>query len=140
LSWARDWRIERHPAPGCPPGKAQATLDVAGALFAAAVADRANETLPRLGAESARRMGQAHLAFAAPGGAAQKGGFAGKRPRPTPKGRRDAEEVDRRGLRLQLLEQPAPAGAIVRRLADPSEAPTHPSLARAWAKRRRPGR
>jgi hypothetical protein len=41
-----------------PPGKAQAALDVAGAPVAAPVADRANETLPRFDAESARRMGQ----------------------------------------------------------------------------------
>jgi transposase len=64
----RDWRsvfmreglvgIERNPAPGCPPVKAQAALSVAGELFAAPVADRANWTLPRLCDEIERRTGQ----------------------------------------------------------------------------------
>ena len=54
----RDWRstfrregvagIERHPAPGCPPVKAQAALAVASELFAAPVENRINWTLPRL--------------------------------------------------------------------------------------------
>jgi len=63
----RDWRsvfmreglvgIERHPAPGCPPVKAQAALSVAGELFAAPAADRANWTMPRLCDEIERRTG-----------------------------------------------------------------------------------
>jgi transposase-like protein len=54
----RDWRstfmregpagIERHPAPGCSPVKAEAALAVARELFAAPVENRINWTLPRL--------------------------------------------------------------------------------------------
>jgi transposase len=64
----RDWRsafmreglsgIERHPAPGSPPVKAQAALSVAGELFASPVANRTNWTLPRLCDEIERRTGQ----------------------------------------------------------------------------------
>jgi transposase len=63
----RDWRstfmreglcgIERHPAPGCSPVKAEAALVVARELFAAPVADRVNWTLPRLSEEIERRTG-----------------------------------------------------------------------------------
>jgi transposase len=63
----RDWRssfmreglagIERHPAPGRLPVKAEAALGVARELFAAPVADRANWTLPRLSDEIERRTG-----------------------------------------------------------------------------------
>jgi transposase len=63
----RDWRstfmreglsgIERHPAPGSPPVKAQAALSVAGELFASPVANRTNWTLPRLCDEIERRTG-----------------------------------------------------------------------------------
>ncbi|MGI8569185.1 MAG: hypothetical protein ACR2KT_09055, partial [Methylocella sp.] len=61
----RDWRstfmreglagIERHPAPGCSPVKAEAALAVASELFAAPVENRINWTLPRLPEEIARR-------------------------------------------------------------------------------------
>jgi len=64
----RDWRstfmhegvvgIERHPAPGCLPVKAEAALAVARELFAAPVANRSNWTLPRLSDEIERRTGQ----------------------------------------------------------------------------------
>jgi transposase len=64
----RDWRsafmreglsgIERHPAPGSAPVKAQAALSVAGELFASPVANRTNWTLPRLCDEIERRTGQ----------------------------------------------------------------------------------
>jgi transposase len=64
----RDWRsafmreglsgIERHPAPGSPPVKAQAALNVAGELFVSPVANRTNWTLPRLCDEIERRTGQ----------------------------------------------------------------------------------
>ena len=63
----RDWRssfmrdgltgIERHPAPGRSPVKAEAALDVARELFAAPVANRINWTLPRLCEEIERRTG-----------------------------------------------------------------------------------
>jgi len=43
-------------------------------------------------------------------------------------------EVERIGLRLQLLKQQATAGDIVLLYGDESEALTHPYLARAWAK------
>jgi hypothetical protein len=60
--------------------------------------------------------------------------FRYRRPRHTLKGRQDASEVDRIGLRLQLREQQAEAGDIVLLYDDESEALTHPYLARAWAK------
>ena len=63
----RDWRssfmrdgltgIERHPAPGRSPVKAEAALDVARELFAAPVENRINWTLPRLCEEIERRTG-----------------------------------------------------------------------------------
>jgi hypothetical protein len=42
--------------------------------------------------------------------------------------------VDRIGLRLQLRKRQAESGDIVLLYGDESEAPTHPYLARAWAK------
>jgi transposase len=42
-------------------------------------------------------------------------------------------EIERVGLRLQLLKQQAVAGDIVLLYGDESEALTHPYLARAWA-------
>ena len=63
----RNWRswfmregltgIERHPAPGCSPVKAEAALAVARELFAAPVENRINWTLPRLSEEIERRTG-----------------------------------------------------------------------------------
>jgi transposase len=63
----RDWRstfmreglagLERHPAPGRSPVKAEAALSVARELFAAPVANRANWTLPRLSEEIEQRTG-----------------------------------------------------------------------------------
>ncbi|MCI0598754.1 MAG: helix-turn-helix domain-containing protein [Beijerinckiaceae bacterium] len=63
----RNWRsifmreglagIERHPAPGCAPLKAEAALEVARELFAAPVENRINWTLPRLAEEIERRTG-----------------------------------------------------------------------------------
>ena len=50
------------------------------------------------------------------------------------KGRQTEGEVERVGLRLQLLKQQAEAGDIVLLYGDESEALTHPYLARAWAK------
>ena len=47
--------IERHPAPGCSPVKAEAALAVASELFAAPVENRINWTLPRLAEEIERR-------------------------------------------------------------------------------------
>jgi hypothetical protein len=49
--------IERHPAPGCAPVKADAALEVARELFAAPVENRINWTLPRLAEEIERRTG-----------------------------------------------------------------------------------
>jgi len=51
------------------------------------------------------------------------------------KGRQNAAEIERVGLRLQLLKAQAAAGDIVLLFEDESEALTHPYLARAWAKR-----
>ena len=66
-------------------------------------------------------------------GTAQKK-FRWRRPRHTLKGRQDAAEVERVGLRLQLRKQQAEAGDIILLYGDESEALTHPYLARAWAK------
>ena len=60
--------------------------------------------------------------------------FCWRRPRHTLKGRQLAAEVERIGLRLQLLRQQADAGDLVLLYGDESEALTHPYLARAWAK------
>jgi len=60
--------------------------------------------------------------------------FRWRRPRHTLKGRQVPCEVERIGLRLQLLKQQATAGDIVLLYGDESEALTHPYLARAWAK------
>jgi transposase len=51
------------------------------------------------------------------------------------KGRQDAGEIDRVGLRLQIRRQQAQAGDIVLLYEDESEALTHPYLAHAWAPR-----
>jgi len=51
------------------------------------------------------------------------------------KGRQIANEIERVGLRLQLLKAQAEAGDIVLLYGDESEALTHPYLARAWAER-----
>ncbi|SIR43158.1 MULTISPECIES: transposase [Acidiphilium] len=45
-----------------------------------------------------------------------------------------ADDIERVGLRLQLLKQQAAAGDIVLLYGDESEALTHPYLARVWAK------
>ena len=60
--------------------------------------------------------------------------FRWRRPRHTLKGRQTASEVDRIGLRLQLRKRQAEAGDIVLLHCDESEALTHPSLARVWAR------
>jgi len=51
------------------------------------------------------------------------------------KGRQDAVEIERVGLRLHLRKAQAEAGDIVLLYGDESEALTHPYLARVWAKR-----
>jgi transposase len=51
------------------------------------------------------------------------------------KGRQDAGEIDRVGLRLRIRRQQAQAGDIVLLYGDESEALTHPYLAHAWAPR-----
>jgi transposase len=56
-----------------------------------------------------------------------------RRPRHTLKGRQDAGEVERAGLRLSLLKQQAQAGDRIVLHVDESEALTHPYLARTWA-------
>jgi transposase len=61
--------------------------------------------------------------------------FRWRRPRHTPKGRQDADAIDRVGLRLALRKAQSEAGDIVLLFADESEALTHPYLARARAKR-----
>jgi transposase len=60
-------------------------------------------------------------------------GLRFRRPRHTLKGRQDAAEVERAGLRLSLLKQEAQAGGRLVLHVDESEALTHPSLARTWA-------
>ena len=77
--------------------------------------------------------GRSHQPLATVQGAAQKK-FRWRRPRHTLKGRQDASEVERVGLRLQLRKQQAEAGDIILLYGDESEALTHPYLARAWAK------
>lgn len=77
--------------------------------------------------------GHEHQSFATVQGTAKKK-FRWRRPRHTLKGRQAACEVERVGLRLQLLKQQADAGDIVLLYGDESEALTHPYLARAWAK------
>ena len=64
-----------------------------------------------------------------------KRGFRWRRPRHTLRGRQDASEVDRVGLRLRLRRQQARAGDIILLFGDESEALTHPYLAHAWAER-----
>lgn len=77
--------------------------------------------------------GRQHQPFAIVQGVAKKN-FRWRRPRHTLKGRQIAEEIERVGLRLQLLKSQAEAGDIVLLFGDESEALTHPYLARAWAK------
>jgi transposase len=60
-------------------------------------------------------------------------GLRFRRPRHTLKGRQDAAEVERAGLRLSLLKQEAQAGGRLVLHVDESEALTHPYLARTWA-------
>ena len=76
-----------------------------------------------------------HLGLQAQHPAAQKGGFAWRRPRHTLKGRQDEQAVARSGVRLKLLRQQAKAGDIRLFFQDESEALTHPYLAHVWAKR-----
>jgi transposase len=66
-------------------------------------------------------------------GNAKKGGLRWKRPRHTLKGRQDVDEVERSGLRLQLMRQQAETGDITLLFADESEALTHPYLSHKWA-------
>jgi transposase len=75
-----------------------------------------------------------HQPFATLQGPAKKK-FRWRRPRHTLKGRQVACDVERVGLRLQLLKQQAAADDIVLLYGDESEALTHPYLARAWAQR-----
>jgi transposase len=72
--------------------------------------------------------------LAAVQGAAKKN-FRWRRPRHTLKGRQNAAEIARAGLRLTLRKAQAEAGDIVLLYGDESEALTHPYLARAWARR-----
>jgi transposase len=50
--------LKTHPPPGAAPVKAEAALSVAEDLLSAPVADRTNWTLPRLGDEIEKRIGQ----------------------------------------------------------------------------------
>lgn len=80
-------------------------------------------------------MRHRHLGLAAQHPAAQKGGFAWRRPRHTLKGRQDSQAVERSGVRLSLFRQQAAAGDIRLLFQDEFEALTHPYLAHVWAKR-----
>ena len=119
-------------APGPAPVKSAAALRVVTPLLEAPVADRPNWTIPRLRAEieaqAGVRISRSQLSKAL------RKKFRWRRPRHTLKGRQDAAEVERVGLRLQLRKQQAEAGDIILLYGDESEALTHPYLARAWAK------
>lgn len=77
----------------------------------------------------------AYFPFPPERSAQAKRGFRWRRPRHTLKGRQDAGEINRVGLRLQIRRQQAQAGDIVLLYEDESEALTHPYLAHAWAPR-----
>src|SRR3954451_6570676 len=77
----------------------------------------------------------AYFPFPPERSAQAKRGFRWRRPRHTLKGRQDAGEIDRVGLRLRIRRQQAQAGDIVLLYGDESEALTHPYLAHAWAPR-----
>ena len=119
-------------APGPAPVKSAAALRVVTPLLEAG---RRSAELDH--SAPARRDrgagGRAHQPLATVQGAAQQQ-FRWRRPRHTLKGRQDAAEVERVGLRLQLRKQQAEAGDIILLYGDESEALTHPYLARAWAK------
>ena len=119
---------------GPPPVKTEAALRVCVPLLEAPVADRPNWTIPRLIAEIKRveriEIGPSQLSKALRKKTSDGGG-----PRPTLKGRQNADAIERVGLRLKLRRQQAEAGDIVLLYADESEALTHPYLARAWAER-----
>ena len=121
-------------APGPSAAKGERALEVASAVLREPVENRTNWTLPRLCAEVERQTGT-RLPFAHEPPAQAKRGFRWRRPRHTLKGRQDADEVDRIGLRPRLRRQQAQAGDIVLLCGDKSEALTHPYLAHAWAKR-----
>lgn len=89
-------------APGRAPVKSEAALRIALPLLAEPVADRPNWTIPRLRTEIEAREGvrisRSQLSKARR--YAKK--FRWRRPRHTLKGRQNAAEVERVGLRLQL--------------------------------------
>src|SRR3546814_12374615 len=78
----------------------------------------------------------ADLAVPAEHPAPGKRGLRGRRPRHSPTGRQDADEVDRIGLRLRLRRAQAEAGDISLLFADESEALTPPYLAHRSEERR----
>ena len=119
-------------APGPAPVTSEAALRVVVPLLEAPVADRPDWTIPRLRAEIEARAG-IQISRAQLSKALRKN-FRWRRPRHILKGRQNAAEVERIGLRLQLRKQQAKAGDIVLLYGDESEALTHPYLARAWAK------
>jgi hypothetical protein len=120
-------------APGPAPVKSEAALRVVTPLLEAPVADRPNWTIPRLRAQIEAQAG-VRISRSQLSKALHKKNFRWRRPRHTLKGRQDAAEVERIGLRLQLRKQQAEAGDIILLYGDESEALTHPYLARAWAK------
>lgn len=119
-------------APGPAPVKTEAALRVVTPLMEAPVANRPNWTIARLiteiEAHEGVRIGKSQLSEAL------RKNFRWRRPRHTLKGRQNAGEIARVGLRLQLRKAQAEAGGIVLLYGDESEALTHPYLARAWAR------
>jgi transposase len=87
-------------APGPSAEKGERALEVANAVLRGPVANRTNWTLPRLCVEVERQTGTRISRSRLSVLLRQKGGFRWRRPRHTLKGRQDADEVDRIGLRL----------------------------------------
>jgi transposase len=98
-------------APGPSPVKSETALRVLTPLLEEPVANRPNWTIARMRAEIEAVRACASAARNCPRRCEKK--FRYRRPRHTLKGRQIASEVDRIGLRLQLLEQQAEAGDIV---------------------------
>lgn len=119
--------LETRKHPGPTPRQSEAALRIAEPLLTAPVADRTNWTLARLAGEIEKREGFS-ISRSQLSKARRKKGFRWRRPRHTLKGRQDANDVDRIGLRLKLRKQQAEAGDIVLLFADESEALTSPVL------------
>ena len=116
-------------SPGPVPVKAQAALRVAAPLLSQDVANRENWTLARLSREIQAQEGISISRSQLSKVLRKKGGSVSAGPRHTLKGRQNADEVDRIGLRLGLRRAQGEAGDIILLYGDESEALTHPYLA-----------